>query len=672
MSRTDRFISWRIVLITGLVAFGIGTTALAAQCKAPAPDETPVAVVADAAAARAALDKARASGQALIANVTLGHEGQLVRAKTAEALSPGRYRLHVLAACTAKDEAIGEGVVLRLTAGGSQGVCDPGAWIPRQAGLAAGSVDFIVDKSGQIPIAVDWGVRDSSKDSLARRQNAINQLSLKGGPGAPQIEVSPADAGLGADMDDLLANESTTAENLRLAPRALAGEGLPPYRLMFAGLVIERLSPVVKVRIDGRECVASYTSMGVIAGFDLAQAGKVELECKGPVQGVDVRPKSLGIRPEVAGNKVTLPLKGPASLSVEIDGDIKEPLFLFADPPDPEAPKPDAPGVKFFAAGKFHDAGRITVKSDETVYIERGAVVRGSIFMDEVKNVKILGRGIIEGGTRPIEIRRAEDVLVEGVTLLRPAFHNVLESRHWTIPILRSDRVTVRGVKVVSENRWDDGVVVVGSRDVTVEKCFFRTQDSCVAIKAGGVTYFTQLDCQRDVENVAVRECVLWNGPHGNGLEIHTQQWLSDWMGKQTGFEPRVTHIRKVRFTNNDLIHGVAPGGAFAIRHGDQGTVGDVICEDLRVEDPVGSLVDFKILPSPCNRNAGCGLIRGVVVRNIRVEGKDIPPSVLSGFDETHPIEGVVFENVQAGGRKWTKLEDGAIQTKFVTGVEFR
>jgi hypothetical protein len=44
----------------------------------------------------------------------------------------------------------------------------------------------------------------------------------------------------------------------------------------------------------------------------------------------------------------------------------------------------------------------------------------------------------------------------------------------------------------------------------------------------------------------------------------------------------------------------------------------------------------------------------------------------LAGFDETHRIEGVVFENVQAGGRKWMKLEDGAIRTKFATGVEFR
>jgi hypothetical protein len=670
MSKIGLFRGWRFVLVAGFAACGVGTAAQAAKNASPGPNEAPVAVVADAASAQAALDKARASGQALMVDVTLGHEGQLVRAKTAEPLSPGRYRLHALVACTAKDAVIGEGVALRLAAGGSQGVCDPGAWIPKQGGLNAGHLDFIVDKPGQIPVAADWIVRDASKEAIARRQNAINQLSLKGGPGSGLSAPASDDAGLGTALDDMLAMDAQTKEAPRLTLRALAGTDLPAYRVMLAGLVLERLSPVVKVRIDGRECPATFTPKAMIAGFDLAQAGKVEIECKGAVQSVGVRPKSLGIRPEIAGNKVTFPFKAPAYVSVEIDGNAKEPLLLFADLPDPDAPKPDAPGVKFFAAGKVHEAGKVTVKSGETVYIERGAVVRGSFFMDEVKNVKILGRGILDGGvfkpveSRMIDIRRAEDVVVEGIT--------ILNSRHWTIPILRSDRVTVRRVKIVSDNPSDDGVVVVGSRDVTVEKCFIRTKDSCVSIKAGGVTYFTQLDCQRDAENVAVRDCVLWSGTFGNGLEILTQSWLPDWAGKKAGFEPRANNIGKIRFTNNDLISSEGPGGAFTIHHGDKGTVSDVTCKDFRVEDSAGALVDVKILPSPYSRDAERGHIRDIVFGNICAEGKDIPPSELAGFDETHRIEGVVFENVQTGGRKWTKLDDGPIKTTFATGVEFR
>jgi hypothetical protein len=582
---------------------------------------------------------------------------------------------------------------LRLVGGGSQGVVHSKPWDAKQE-PAPVSFDFMVDKAGEIPVAVDWFVRDVSVNheirpaknyELAARQKAIDKLNQPVAPGLGQSTPARAAAGLGADPDAGKAKEAP-----RLAPRALAGKDLPPYRLVLAALVIERLSPVVKVSIDGRECLTYHTPIAAFAGFDLAKAGKVEIECARAVRSVDVRPKSLGIRPEISGNKVAFPLKAPAYLSVEFNGESAPPLFLFADPPEQDAPKPGTTGVTFFAAGKVHEAGRIAVKSGETVYIERGAVVRGFISMDDVKNVKILGRGILDlnfGGARPIEISRAEDVLVDGVAIIRPDLTaHWADVRHWTMPVLRSDRVTVRRVKIISDNRWDDGVVVVGSRDVTVENCFIRTKDTCVAVKEGGVTYFTRLDCQRDTENVVVRDCVLWNGECGNGLEITSESWLQDWigisyrpgvpvnkqLGKAAGFEPRPSTIRKIRFANNDLIHSRGPTGVFSIRNRGQATMSDLICEDLRVEDAAGAPVVLSILPSPFNRDAERGHIRDIVFRNIRVEGKEIFPSELRGLDETHRIEEVVFENVEAGGQKWIKQEDGPIQAKFATGIEFR
>ena len=699
MSKAGLVNARRLVLVAGLAVLGAGwaAPAPAAAKKAAGPNETPVTVVASAASAQAALEKVRASGQALVADLTLGHEGQIVRAKTAAPLSPGRYRLHALVASTGQDTLFGEDVVLRVVAGESRCIFAPTSWFPEPGKLSPVYFDFIVDKPGQMAIAADWSAGDAAMGAsiqpyLAKRQNAINQLKLKDGPGK-KSEPAADDAGLGDAVDDLLDDEPQAKEALRLTPRGLAGNDLPPYRLLLAGLMLERLSPVTKVRFDGRECAVAYTRLGrpvpplglsrsdgrdrveyftpgaAFAGFDLTQPGNVEIECAGPVQSVHVRPASLGIRPNVSGNTITLPLQAPASLSVEINADSSDPLFLFADPPE-EAPRPNTPGVKFFAAGKVHDAGNVAVKSGETVYIERGAVVRGSFVIDDVKNVKILGRGVLDGGlvkpdsSRTIEISRAEDVVVEGIT--------ILDSRHWAIPILRSDRVTIRRVKIISDNPADDGVVVVGSRDVTVEKCFIRTKDSCVAIKAGGVTYFTPRDCQRDVENVVVRDCVLWSGSRGNGLQILTRSWLADWVGKETGFEPRVTQIRKIRFTNNDLIHGDGPAAAVAIHNGDSATVDDVIYEDLRLESLLGPVVDFRIRPTPDDRDAAPGHIRNIVLRAIRAEGAHMPASVLAGFDETHRIEGVVFENVHTAGAPWTKLEPGTVQAEFTTGVEFR
>jgi hypothetical protein len=217
-------------------------------------------VEASAASTQAALDKALASGQALVADLTLGQEGQLVRATPADVLPPGRYRLHALVASTSHDQLLGEAVALRLAAGGSQNVFDPKRWFSEPGKLAPVRLDFVLDKPGRIPVAADWIVGDSKLDRqkyrelvaarkayLAQRQNALNQLSLRGGPDKTLSEPAPHDAGIGGALDELQAEDVP-----RLQPRPLAGADLPAHRLMLAGLVIERMSPaaVAAVRTD--------------------------------------------------------------------------------------------------------------------------------------------------------------------------------------------------------------------------------------------------------------------------------------------------------------------------------------------------------------------------------------------------------------------------------------
>lgn len=166
-----------IGVVAGLVAYQSAGAAPAAAKPAPAPSEVPVAVVADATAAQAALDKAAASRQGLVADLTLGHEGKLVRSKSAAPLAPGRYRLHALVAITAKGEPLGEGVAVRLAAGEKQKVLDPGGWIPEQGKLAPVLMDFVVDKPGSIPVTAEWIVQGD----IPQRQNVINKLSLRAG-----------------------------------------------------------------------------------------------------------------------------------------------------------------------------------------------------------------------------------------------------------------------------------------------------------------------------------------------------------------------------------------------------------------------------------------------------------------------------------------------------------
>ena len=229
----------------------------------PAPSDTPIPVVADAAAAQAALDQARAAGQALIADLTLD-DGRMparctmVRAKPAAPLPPGRYRLHALVASTPHDSIIGEAVTLFVWVRGRYRGFEPTACFPEPGKLAPVHFDFTVDKPEPFDICFDWLVGDSISDGYpgdkgaqrsayqAKRQNFINQLSLKNGPAMSLHGPAPDDAGLGGALDD------PSGKAKRLAPRPLTGAGLPAHRLMLTGLVIERMSPVTveAVRTD--------------------------------------------------------------------------------------------------------------------------------------------------------------------------------------------------------------------------------------------------------------------------------------------------------------------------------------------------------------------------------------------------------------------------------------
>ncbi len=226
---------------------------------APLPNADPIPVVESAAAAVAYRDGAVQAGTALAADLSLGHGGSIVDAVSAVELAPGRYRLHALAATGPRDHIIVDAVGLTIQAGdasnwfeGQLRVTEPGKLVPV-------AFDLAVDTPGPVTVKADWRVGDSMLDRQtyrdlpearrmyrAQRQNAINQLLLKGGPGSGT--TAPGDDLFG----DLLGDLAAELDETRLVLRALTDEALPDYRLLLTGLVLERMSPVsvLTVRTD--------------------------------------------------------------------------------------------------------------------------------------------------------------------------------------------------------------------------------------------------------------------------------------------------------------------------------------------------------------------------------------------------------------------------------------
>jgi hypothetical protein len=361
------------------------------------------------------------------------------------------------------------------------------------------------------------------------------------------------------------------------------------------------------------------------------------------------------IKAECYRNQVQFSIEKPENLSIEINRNLKRPLFIFANPLETDIPDKSDKNVIFFEAGKIHYPGEVTIKSNQTVYIEGGAIVRGHFMTDQGRNIKILGRGILDnrlynrGEHRPIEINRCKDVLIEGIILT--------ESRHWSCASTASEKVTYNNLKIVSSNDWDDGIDIVGSRHILVNNCFIQTKDDCIAIKAG-VNYFTDFNSSFTIDDVVVQNSVLWNGIWGNGLEI--------------GFETRADTIRNITFSNCDLIHVEGPEGTFTIHNGDRALVKNILYEDIRVEDSRGWLIDFRILNSQYSRDKIRGKIEDVYFRNIRVEGDTFPYSQLLGFDEISRITGITLENFIIHGIKVNSTYNGMITTIHADDIVFK
>ncbi len=212
------------------------------------------------------------------------------------------------------------------------------------------------------------------------------------------------------------------------------------------------------------------------------------------------------------------------------------------------------------------------------------------------------------------------------------------------------DRVTVRDVKILNYRKNSDGINAVNSRQVTIEDCFVRNYDDSIVVKA-------LYPDARDVEDITVRRCVVW----------------CDW-GFSLGmtYEARVANIRRLRFQDCDVLHGMACRGVLGVKNGDRATVSDVCFEDIRVEDARVQLLELVIDRDMWSKDDQRGRIQGVVFRNITLSGGSPVPSTLAGYDAEHRVEDVTFENLRIHGKLVTSATVGKIHTNaHVENVRF-
>jgi len=393
--------------------------------------------------------------------------------------------------------------------------------------------------------------------------------------------------------------------------------------------------------MDDKANSADYYAKASFACFDMQGAVAVTVACPEVIQSAKVLPSSFNIKPTVQGKSLSLTLTQPKPLTIEVNGNWVGALHLFANPPESDAPRPGDPNVIYFGPG-IHEVSHLVVSNQQTVYVAGGAIVRGVIRPDEKfrvssysglrtysptfvlkgTNITFRGRGIVDGSLCTTHARnlvsvQGNDITLEGVVLR--------DSSTWTVPIRQSDRVRVKNVKLLGYRANSDGIDICNSRDVTVEDCFIRTLDDLIVVKTD--------QRQGEARRIVARDCVLWNEvAHALSIGAELREDVDD-----------------VLFTNCDIIHDKGREWTLRVYHCDSARIRNVRFENLRIEESP-RLISLWIGKAVWTRDDERGHIAGVLFRNIRAQADPVGVE-LQGFDETHAVENVVFEDVVVNGK---------------------
>lgn len=423
----------------------------------------------------------------------------------------------------------------------------------------------------------------------------------------------------------------------------------------------------VRVRVPGGEWQDLYEYKVKVDMDRPEEASMVRFDCEGPVdvmihknngtaRDVVVRPLSAGIRARLKGNVATFRLDRPRNLSVEFDGDTRRNLHLFADAPERDVPVADAPGVVYFGEGvhtppEGSDGWRIP--SDTRVYLAPGAVVKGVLICDSVRNVRIGGRGMLLTPNRGVEVTYSENVAVEDIVVVNP--------RHYTVFGGQSRGLTIRGIRSFSYQGWSDGIDLMSCSDVRVDGVFMRNSDDCIAV------YGPRWEYRGDVRNVVVENSVLWADiAHPINMGIHG--YTGDGMGNV---------LENITFRNIDILEhdedDPAYQGCMAICCGDLNLIRNVLYENIRVERiEEGQLFHFEVVYNEKYCTAPGRGIEDVTLRNISCPAlPDTNPPSIEGYDGGRRVRGVLLDNVRIGGRKIRSLE-GIRTNDHIEDIRFR
>lgn len=386
-----------------------------------------------------------------------------------------------------------------------------------------------------------------------------------------------------------------------------------------------------------------YYDVAAFAYFDMDKKPvNVSVTVRDEIKTAKILPSSRGIEPVIKGKTLSFRLDKPEKLTIEINGEIIKSLHIFANSFETDVPDKNDPNVIYFGPG-LHKVTHMEIGDDKTVYIAGGAVVEAVIdsteafeisgfsglktysptFILKGKNIKVRGRGILDAThctthSRNMMVVEGENIEVEGIIFKDPSA--------WTIPVRFSKDILIKNIKILGYRANSDGVDICGSFDVEVDDCFMRTLDDLVVIKTPHYA--------GEAGRIYVHGCVLWNQV-AHALSIGAEL---------------TKNVTDVTFKDCDIIHDMGREWSLRVYQCDKGLVSNIRFEDIRIEESI-KLISLWIGSAIWTHDNERGNIRNITFENIHAKGDPLTVE-LQGFDDTHTVDSVTFNNITINGER--------------------
>ena len=371
-----------------------------------------------------------------------------------------------------------------------------------------------------------------------------------------------------------------------------------------------------------------------VALFDFE--GKVNVEITYPydITSAIIRPLNKNINYTFNQRTIRFELNTPLTYVIEVNGDIESAVHLITRSIETDTldEDPQVDQILYYGPG-VHNIGTVSLESNQTVYLSKGAWIQGKFIGIDVSHVRILGRGIISGVSYqrtptsayvPIEFQLSDHITIEGITILDPA--------GWAIHSYFNENLYIHDIAIITARQNGDGISLQSNKHVLVEHSFIRSWDDSLVVKNYDLG---------NSEDIVFRNISIWTDL-AQSLEI--------------GYETYGSYIKDVTFENITIFHSLHKA-AISIHNGDQSRISDITYKNIIIEHlaPIGDhhqstlddiFIELSIVESSIWSTSSIrGHISNIIFENITVlEGYPHAKINILGYNASHLINDVTLD----------------------------